>query len=176
MKLLSLDLELNQPSGSIIQIGACVGDTETGKILESFCEEIKIEEQLSEFIINLTGITQAMMEEGEPLSSSYERLVDMSRRHECFINTLTWGGGDSEYLQKQINPALNWSFGRRWIDAKTVFISYQMANGQPFFGGLKKSIHRLGMKFEGEAHNALADARNTFFIYHELLGRIKAGV
>ena len=34
MKLTCLDLELNQPSGKIVQIGAVIGDTQTGEIVD----------------------------------------------------------------------------------------------------------------------------------------------
>ena len=53
----SLDLELNQPSGKIIQIGAAVGHLMTGEIIEKFSCFIKIDEALDERIIKLTGAT-----------------------------------------------------------------------------------------------------------------------
>lgn len=36
MILTAVDLELNQPSGKIIQIGACKGNIETGEVISSF--------------------------------------------------------------------------------------------------------------------------------------------
>ena len=58
MKITCLDLELNQPSGKIIQIGAVVGDTDNGDILDRYRAYVDPGEPLQQFIIDLTGITE----------------------------------------------------------------------------------------------------------------------
>jgi len=63
----SLDLEMAQPSKKIIQIGAVVGNIVTGEILEKLSIIVNPKEQLTEFIINLTGITQEDVNNGVTL-------------------------------------------------------------------------------------------------------------
>ena len=101
MKITSLDLELNQPSGKIIQIGACVGDTKTGEVIKTYCCDIRIDEILEPRIIKLTGITQERVDAGKDIFQSYLELASMHKEHQCFINPITWGGGDSIYLKQQ---------------------------------------------------------------------------
>jgi len=173
MILLSLDLEMAQPCGTIIQVGYAIGDTATGEILLSATYNIKSDVVVSEFITKLTGITQDVVDAGTSLYEAYEQMAKYHAKYKCLMNPLTWGGGDSETLRNQLGADGQWVFGRRWIDAKTVYISRRMAQGLPFVGGLKKSMGRMGMAFEGEAHRAEVDAINTFRIYHKLLGEFK---
>lgn len=174
MIITALDLEMNQPSNKIIQIGAVIGDLKTGEILSSLSLIINPHETLNPDIIKLTGILQEDVDAGTDLEIAYEALKNIHIGAKSFINPLTWGGGDSQFLRDQLKMNdEKWCFGRRWIDAKTVFISYCMANDLKFYGGLGKSLIKLGLKFDGQKHSALDDARNTFIIYRELLKRIK---
>ena len=59
-KFLALDLELNQPSGKIIQVGVAIGDKNTR--FEDYVVRkwlIDPQEPISEFINDLTGITDS---------------------------------------------------------------------------------------------------------------------
>lgn len=167
-----LDLELNQPSNKIIQIGAIVGDVYTGQVLEQFCADINPEETLNPVIIQLTGITQEQVDQGCTLLAGYQALVGLHRAHNSFMNPIVWGGGDTVLLGQQLaalGKPYEWVFGRRWIDAKTLYIAKRIQDRDPLQGGLKKACHRLGLKFEGPAHNALQDSVNTFKIFRKLL-------
>lgn len=171
INLLSLDLELNQPSGKIIQVGACVGNLKSGDILHTYSRFIFTKETLSEKIIKLTGIKQNDVDNGIPLVFSYRHLASMSLKYNCFINPLTWGGGDSEILRGQlgIKPYEKYLFGRRWIDVKTLFVSRCFMKNESHQSGLAKALLRTGLQFKGKKHNAEDDAINTFIIYRELL-------
>ena len=129
-------------------------------------------------ITELTGITQEQVDNGSYLSYAYEILKTMHIKHGSFINPITWGGGDSEHLKKELFKysdleESDWCFGRRWIDAKTLFVSWRLANNLPIQGGLAKSMTKLGLKFNGRKHDALADAENTFKIYRAMLSLLK---
>jgi len=172
--IISLDIEFEQPSEEIIQVGAVVGNLKTGIILEEYCRHINIGKPISEFISNLTGIKQRDIDEGTTIYNIYQDLQEMHKLYDCFRNCLTWGGGDSESLRMAIHlDDEMFLFGRRWIDVKTVFISYMWSNGESPRSGLAKSLTRLGIQFKGKKHNAKDDALNTFLIYRELLSRIK---
>lgn len=55
--VVSLDLEFNQPSGRIIQIGAVLGRISTGQLISHFETKVNPGEPLSDTIAALTGIT-----------------------------------------------------------------------------------------------------------------------
>jgi len=121
----------------------------------------------------LTGITNDQNKGGVSLEEAYSQIEADVRELKPFMNPLTWGGGDSAELRQQLGGAYDdqYVFGRRWIDVKTVFIAQQMARGEPFLGGLRKSMNRVGCRFEGKAHDALVDAENTFKMFRYLLAR-----
>lgn len=174
----SLDLEMNQPSGKIIQIGLCFGDIQTGKIGVEFNWIINPKEEVTEYIENLTGITnERIQKEGKSLHDVYPLICEAYKTHRPFMNPLTWGGGDSQALREQlgIDKDQYFVFGRRWIDVKTVYQAYRHSKGESPRSGLAKSMVRLGIKFDGRKHDALDDAVNTFRVYHELLRRFRGG-
>jgi len=168
---LTLDLEMNQPSGKIIQIGAVAGDL-SGNIIDKISIYVNPYEVVSERIVKLCDIHQKDVDSGLSLHEAYLQLKNFHLKHDCFINPITWGGGDSELLRRQMNidiEDLSWCFGRRWIDAKTIFTSYQLANGLPIQGGLAKAMTKFGLFFSGRKHNAADDAENTFILYTHML-------
>lgn len=176
----SLDLELNQPSGKIIQIGAAIGHLATGEILEKFSCFIKIDEPLDERIIKLTGITESDLASGITLEEGYRQLAAIHINHKAFMNPIVWGGGDSLAIRHELeerDPDFfkehNFCFGRRWIDIKTIYQMYRFANGLKMQSGLSKSLGRFGLQFKGKKHNALDDAVNTFLFAAKLLERLK---
>jgi inhibitor of KinA sporulation pathway (predicted exonuclease) len=172
---LSLDLEMAQPSGKIIQIGACVGNIHTGEIVDTFSALVRIDEPLTDYIVNLTGITEnALATEGTDLLDAYGRLLKWFNTHNPNPLVIQWGDGDMRVLREQIQQRDNnthWPFGYRYIDAKTLFQVYQLARGQKLQAGLAKAMTKLGLSFKGRKHNGLDDAINTFHIAHHLIKR-----
>lgn len=163
-------MEFNQPSQTIIQVGVVIGNLTTGEILDRYQECVYTEEQINPYITQLTGINQDDVTLGKFLPEIYEDLKVLHDKYNCFRNALTWGGGDSDYLRKGLGlDEDNFLFGRRWIDAKTLFVSRCFASDQKHQSGLAKSMSRLGMKFIGTKHQAEDDAYNTFLIYRRLL-------
>lgn len=172
--ILCLDLELNQPSNTIIQVGIAVGNLNTGEVMLREAMDIHTTETLNPFIIDLTGIHQADVDQGQPLQAAYNRMVAVADQYDTFINPLTWGGGDTETLRNQLNfTHERWRFGRRWIDAKTLYVAWRTAQMKEAAGGLAKAMTKFGLAFKGRKHNAADDAANTFVIYHRLLQEFK---
>src|ERR1700676_1619914 len=118
----SLDLEMNQPSRKIIQIGACAGNIRTGEILEKLSIFVNPQEQLAPFIVELTGIKQEDVDTGLTLYEAYKKLAEFHKKHNSFVNCVTWGGGDSQEIYEQLRKECghvwsvedHWCFGRRW--------------------------------------------------------------
>jgi len=175
VNILSLDLEYNQPSRRIIQVGYVIGNLQSGEVLEKVRRHVLVTEKISPEIVKLTGVTnEKCIREGWPIMEIYEEMRDLHGRHGCFRNALTWGGGDSADLMRELGmDGKNFLLGRRWIDAKTVFISHQWAHQSKTQAGLAKAMTKLGIAFEGRKHDALDDAHNTFRIYRELLHRYR---
>jgi inhibitor of KinA sporulation pathway (predicted exonuclease) len=145
-------------------------------------EELKIGmglntgEVIDPFITNLTGIKQEDVDNGISLFTAYEQLKELHIKHErrnrgC---VLTWGIGDMRCLREALHlDEESFYFGRRFIDVKTVFISYQWANDLKHQAGLAKALTKLGLCFDGKKHDGMADAKNTFIIFRKLLEYFK---
>lgn len=171
MKILALDLELNQdPSGSkIIEIGACVGETTTHEIIEDYSAFVNPQQTLMESIIKLTSITQADVDVAGTIEEAYLGMVAMAKKHECARMPLVWGMGDCFAIKKELSKHVAWEFGRRELDVKGLFQSYQIARNEKVQAGLAKAMTKLGINFVGKKHRAIDDAKNTFVIFCELL-------
>lgn len=170
--IISLDLEFNQPSQRIVQIGAVVGHIPSGKVHGRFSCFVAPEEPLAPEISDLCGITPSALDLAGTLPEAFEQLMHWMHpyRDELQRNPLTWGGADSDTLRRAVGlDERSYVFGRRWLDVKTVYAAWRHARGQSPQGGLKSSMKQLGLVFQGRPHDAADDALNTFRAYHCLL-------
>ncbi len=180
--LVFLDLEMNQPSGRIIEVGAVVGDVVTGEIVDSLSYFVNPKEPISPFITELTTITDADVAAGGSVYEAYETLKAFCDKWGACRTLYTWGGGDSVELKKQVEaerpgvfdppPVENdgtkarfFFFGHRWEDMKTVYKMWGTANDVVGKAGLEKALQRLGLAFEGTPHRARDDAANTWKVF-----------
>lgn len=174
--VVSLDLEFNQPSGKIIQIGAILGRVSTGDVISSFETKVNPGEPLANNIATLTGIDASELAAAPDICAAGRDLAEWLRpaESERLLNPLTWGGGDTESLRAELGlVGARWLFGRRWIDVKTLYIGWRMAQGKEGAGGLAKSMGLLGLEFLGRPHNALDDSLNTFRAFRALLAQFR---
>jgi inhibitor of KinA sporulation pathway (predicted exonuclease) len=171
LKILSFDLELNQdPKGAkIIEIGACVGNVDSGEIVEQYSAFVNPHEFLADHIIKLTSIMQEQVDAAGSLEAAYHGMEAMANKHDCCRMPIVWGGGDGHALRQELPSHVTWSFGRRELDVKAVFQAYQMARGEKVQAGLAKAMTRLDLAFKGRKHRAIDDALNTFSLYYALL-------
>lgn len=174
--MVALDLELNQPSGRIVQIGAVLGNVRTGEIVSHFDAKVNPGEPFSPRIAELTGLDARELESASNLEVAGEALAAWLRPRDSVrvLNPLTWGGGDTVTLREQLGLSEErWIFGRRWIDVKTLYVAWRMAQCRDIAGGLAKAMTKLGLAFQGHKHNALDDALNTFRMYRALLAEFR---
>lgn len=174
---------MNQPSGSIIEIGAVAGNLLTGEVYERFSRFVRLPpgEILSPEIIKLTTIQPEDL--GKTAHDLWDAFIDLRALHvkyECFISPLTWGGNDTTHLWEQLqlfHPTrrIPWTFGFRVIDVKTGYILYRAKQRLKVRAGLSKAQQRIGAgPFQGTKHRAVDDAFNTFLAGVEFLKKIVA--
>ena len=173
----ALDLEYNQPSGTIIQVGVAIGSASQNQqqyIVRQW--NLQVDETISEFITQLTGITNEDCSAGVSLAQCAQELGDLLREQEVFVNPVTWGGGDSADLLRAFSQAKIefHHFGRRWIDIKTWTTLLSMARTRTStvqHGGLSKAMARYKLQFVGKAHRADIDAFYTLRLFFAILER-----
>lgn len=175
-KVLSLDLEFNQPSGRIIQIGAAIGSLESLTVERVLTVLVNPEEPLAPVIAKLTGIRECdLLGGGKTLSEAFDDLKGFLEGETLVQNPVTWGGPDGEELRNQLGlPLEGWLFGRRWLDVKTLHAANCLAAGLPPKGGLARSMLQYNLRFEGKKHNAKDDAVNTLRLFFEMTRRLRA--
>jgi DNA polymerase III alpha subunit (gram-positive type) len=176
-RYVALDLEYNQPSGTVIQVGVAIGSAAQSQheyVVRRW--DLKVDEPISEFITKLTGITDEDCRAGVALAQCAQELGKLLIEHEVFVNPVTWGGGDSVDLLRAFAQAQVefHHFGRRWIDVKTWTTLLSLARTQSAkiqHGGLSKAMARYKLQFVGKAHRADVDAFNTLRLFFAILER-----
>ena len=105
---LSLDLELNNaPDNStvnpkIIQVGIAIGSYLNYKnnSIAKYKWYLDPQEPIFEFITNLTGISnEDIIRNAVSHEQVAKEIGELIQAHQCFINPITWGGGDSTELK-----------------------------------------------------------------------------
>ena len=171
MLLHVLDLEMNQPSGAIIQIGAVCMDMKTGIIKSQFSQYINPQEKLDERIIALTGITQEMVDGGRSLKHVLEEMFWpwLASKHIC-----AWGSDVEQLIEISEIMGLRVPEGLNHYDAKAVASILRCAfPSSRTRGGLKDTMDLFGVPFIGRQHDGLVDAMNTAKLLHHFVAVTK---
>jgi inhibitor of KinA sporulation pathway (predicted exonuclease) len=176
-KILVIDVEAtcwegDPPEGQvseIIEIGLCMLDVVTGE--REAPRAIMVQPQhstLSEYCIQLTTITPAMLVDGMHFAEACDLL-----REEYGSRQRTWASyGDYDRLQfmKQCEAwGIPYPFGRSHINVKNL-LALQLGLKKEV--GLQVGTSLLGMTFEGTLHRGVDDAWNIAAVLDRvLLGR-----
>ena len=177
-KFLAMDLEMNQPSGKIIQIGVAIG-TITQSHRDYVVRQWLIDpiEKIAPEITALTGISDADIQSNAVAHNvAAQELSDLIVTHQPFLNPVTWGHGDSDQWLDELR-ARNIEFhhfGRRWIDTKTMHLTLTLAQGKSWKGGLSSAMGKYKLSFHGQAHRADVDAINTLRLFAHMMRRQQA--
>lgn len=178
-----LDAEYNQPSRKTIQLGAAAYNAHTGALIDKILIYVNPNEPINKEIVELTGITDRDVANGMSITEAYEELKRFHAKHKCFRNPLVWGSGvrnDSNHIYMEYREANGLGpdpdiqntdnfMGFRVLDVKTIYQSAQIFRNSRHGGQLKESMERFGLEFEGNQHNALTDALNTFRFWFHLV-------
>jgi DNA polymerase III epsilon subunit-like protein len=178
---LAIDLELNNNEENnlterkIIQVGIAIGNIHQ-KQSEYYLAKwyINPHEPIYPYITNLTGITD---EDIATSAVSHQQIAneisDLIDQYECFVNPITWGGGDVVELKSEFsNRHVEFKkFGRREIDVKTLNTFLMIAQNKSTTSSLKSAMGKFKMQFQGTPHRADVDASNTLALFFGLVRR-----
>lgn len=168
---ISLDLEMSQPSGKIIELGYVIANLDSGEVLLKRGLICNPHEELSDFIVKLTGIHQADVEKGMEIDEAYNVLIEDYNQYKPWYQVVVWGEGDMRTLRSQISKESSekWTFGHRTLDVKTLYFAEALKKGLSYRGGLAKCMTRMGLRFFGTKHRACDDSENTFKLFRKFI-------
>ena len=169
--LIVLDLEMNQPSGTIIEIGAVRFLRDGGIHPDKFDVIVNPHEKLgvcdggrngAMTITELTGITQEMVDEAVDLEEAIEQMHQWVLKESKNVVLAGWGGDPYWLRTEVIKNGIQYPFRNKSFDVKSmvVFISALMGKKHKT-DGLGSMMKCYELKFEGNQHRADADAYNT---------------
>lgn len=148
----------------IIEIGAVRLDR-TGQAKGEFHRMVRpvMHPMLSPYCRSLTGIRQEEVSAAKPFAQVLPGFLDWLYASDEFL-LLSWGGRDRFFLEQDC--ALH-RLETDWLqdchhDLKSMYKEMHRLPGKL---SLQNALRREGLAFEGEAHRALEDARNTVQLF-----------
>lgn len=185
MRLIAVDLELNQPSGKIIQIGAVCYNS-TGELVNTgiFNTFVDPKESIDPFITTLTKITDDDVKNSPNILEAAQLFSRFKNDLKASPIGITWGGAGSKSndIRKIFEEAgIENPFKPRIIDIKCVYQMFANSSSQKFKSkvGLETACNLMKIGWDsvyGEPHNALADAYNTMRLYMFFSKCLKGGI
>ena len=168
-----VDLELTQPAGQIIQIGAVSVNTNTRTIERFFDATANPGDVPTAFITELTGITQSDVRQSKPLATVLSDFWYAARQHGK--NLAAWGSDWDDLRKASHQYKISFDWPRRYDLKQMVnFYTHFDSNGNvPLKQGLKAAMEEYGLEFEGRQHNAADDAYNTARLFLAMLDKIQ---
>lgn len=170
MALLIIDLEntcmpeSDRPAdyhGQIIEIGAA-WVTPAGEVLDTFETLVQAENPVTEFCVELLGITQADVDGGLTFREAMQALAEFAARHPD-KTWASWGAADLNSLNHDCahhgleSPLQGWehrNLKKEWAKSRGIKRV-----------GMKKALEIARIELEGPHHRALADVLNIGKLY-----------
>lgn len=170
-KYFIFDLEMNQPSNTIIEIGYVVGDKK-GKIYENESVYVRVEEEITPYITELTGISNTTTDMlGIHPDAVAKKINGIIERHNTSLKAVTWGAGDVRALLSQY-PEI--SLHNRYLDMKTLYQMECIATNESMQSGLFKAASKRHIDTGTiMAHRAKDDAYVTYLLFVQYLNKFK---
>ena len=147
-------------------------DGPRSRIIDEFNTYVKptLNPILSQFATTLTGITQNMVDAAPTLPQALNMYLEWLKKHNLINDQnervghwyiTTWSDADVMQLAKELKFKKCCQIPKlfdRWIDLKVLYRRHYKTDRAR---GLQKCVERLGMTFDGRAHDGLVDSRNT---------------
>lgn len=158
----------------IIEFPIVLIDTAQQKIIDEFHSYVRpvINPVLSDFCLNLTGITQQQVDEApvfpEVLKAFNEwasKHVDLNGSNFIFLTDGPFDIRDFVHDQCEFSaiPLPRWA--RRWVDMRRVYKSARIGayKERP---NLKGMLEGLSLEFEGRPHSGIDDSSEFYFFFN----------
>lgn len=162
-----------EPESEIIEIGAVMVDESYERVSEFdvICRPVK-HPILSDFCVELTGITQGMVECGHDLAATLRKFgqwIHAFAEHGAVL--ASWGVYDRNMLLDSCYATGVWyPFDSRHMNVKN-YVADKLGLAKPT--GLSKSLRKAGLWPEGREHRGIDDAKNTARLLKHVTGRVK---
>lgn len=167
--ILVIDLEATCDEGDalvssdmeIIEIGA-IWATPEGRVIDSFEILVRpvVHPQLTPFCQQLTGITQAAVDEAETFPAAAAQLMTFARRHQPSARATwsSWGQFDAKQLARD---CARHNVAHPLADFEHTNLKRRFAKARRMKEvGMARALQMTGLALEGTHHRALDDARN----------------
>jgi len=170
---IALDLELNQPSNKVIQVGVAIGNVDQNPkdyIVKKWYIDPK--EPIDNFITGLTGITNGNISSYSVSHTTVAReLTELIKEYNPWLQPVVWGYDDAGQLRREFerNNVEFKHFGGRWLDVKTIHNFMMFSKNESPRGSLKEAMSKYNSVFEGQEHRADIDAQNTLKFWFDLM-------
>lgn len=156
----------NKTDHTAIEVPVILLDAYTGETVATFHKYVKPTSipKISDFIHELTGITQEQVDASNPLPVVLAELDTwLSQYHDKKIVFVTCGDWDLKTLLPQ--DCLLYRIPvpermRSWINIKKVFAERVYKNKKGSMLGMAGMLHYCGMEIEGRHHSGIDDVKN----------------
>jgi len=148
----------------IIEIGAVLTDLYGNRIsdFQQFVRPVQ-NPSLSHYCTKLTGITQDDVADAAPFDRVVETFIRWIDVDSMDYTLCSWGDKDLELLENDCSSfGIDQDWLKPYIDLKE---QYHQIKGLQRKRGLKNTLTRENLEFEGAHHRALDDAINLFALY-----------
>lgn len=155
------DLECNQPSGKIIEIGAVYLTRDLTGIASEFQAYVHPNEDISEYIINLCGLKSdhlAKIQSASALPEVCQEFYTWATQKTKNIVLASWGNFDVAELHVQYPEC---PFRKKSIDIKSIAAWECARMGIKTEHSLSAVCKETHVKIEQPIHRGLPDARTT---------------
>jgi len=172
---LYIDLELNCPDSfragegdpEIIEIGIVELDIAALRVVRERDYLVRPLRKLSRRCTKITGLTSEDFKSAKPFT---DVLAQICAEWPDKATSIAWGGDGPMLTNACRQHRVRMPF-RQSIDLSQVFRQALLLENQV---GLRAALELLGLEFDGCAHMALADARNTARLHAEIIRRLHA--
>jgi inhibitor of KinA sporulation pathway (predicted exonuclease) len=172
---LYLDLELNCPERfrpgdadpEIIEIGIVELDTASLRIVRERDYLVRPHRDISRRCTKITGLTNEDFKGAKPFT---DVIAGICSEWPGRAISIAWGEDGATLTRASRQCRLQMPF-RRSIDLSQVVRQALLFENQL---SLRAALELLGLEFDGCAHMALADARNTALLHAEIMRRLRA--
>lgn len=148
----------------IIEIGAIKLDA-YGTQQDTFQRFVRpvMDPGLSVYCRKLTGIRQDQVDAAKPFPAVIKQFIDWIHMNDSAYLLCSWGSKDHQLLEEAcLRDRIEDDWLDNYIDLKS---EYHRIRGLQKKIGLKRTLSKEGLEFEGDHHRALDDARNLTVLF-----------